>query len=535
MSQMTHSLLDLAPELLLLILFELDAADLLVCRQVCKRFSCLYESPDIQYKCQLAFSAMVDGAAPGIPVADRLRALKEYQAAWETSPLTLHPESFGESNRALTSTEQTNTKWLPFNGPFVATQHGPELTLSRLSSSARGIQGRSWTLDLRDILLDPQCGASAVDQSLVAFAGMGRGNPRCFRCHLFTMASGEFLAANYSPITYGVDTAWYNTTRELAIYGEALLWSITSPPYSMVLLYNWKTGEFVRRFEQCNTNPMHAQFLTSDLLMVSMVDLYFIHIVDSNKLTSSPQGLPLAYILESPASGRYHMCCRSHMACESNAPEMVPLATFDHDPNAAVLVSLLVDRSANRDSRTNDRPTQYIHCISRDALLSRLNYPNLPATGTRRRVLHWDEWATPNHDSLLLCISTPSTFSLSCSGSRIAILFPPVYPFAALTHDIFVFDVHRWARTDKTSQEAQERAMRYFDLTGRVAQANPRSPPTSPGMPLVYHIVYKPVTIPSILVGESGIVKILADGVTFLREDFADGTLVLVECYMLSI
>ncbi|KAI0324982.1 hypothetical protein GY45DRAFT_312381 [Cubamyces sp. BRFM 1775] len=89
-------------EMLHFIFLVLYVADGLACQLACKSFTDVFETLCVQYKCELACTATVDGATQdGTPVTHRLRAIKKYQASLRASSLNLCPTLSGESNRNL--------------------------------------------------------------------------------------------------------------------------------------------------------------------------------------------------------------------------------------------------------------------------------------------------------------------------------------------------------------------------------------------------------------------------------------------------
>ncbi|KAI0324984.1 hypothetical protein GY45DRAFT_1330966 [Cubamyces sp. BRFM 1775] len=530
-------LLDLATEVLLLIFLELDIPNILSCRQVCKRLNDLYGLSEIQYKCELAFSAMVDGTATGTPVADRLRSLREYQAAWRSGPLSLHPTFSRELSE---DSEGTCPQWLSFSGPFSASRAGSKVTLIQLPSSTRRIQEKSWTLDFGATLLVPQCGASNTEQNLTAFAGIEDGNPRVFRCHFFTILPDESsprAPADLLPISYEVDAEWFNTALELTIRGEAMIWTIICSPGAKVLVYNWRTQELMQCYER-PTGFMHAELLTSKLLMISVVDLLLIYAINCNDL-SIPPDLDAQYILQPPSNGGlYEMHFRLRMVHDMNGPGTPTAVNFGHDPDAALLVFQLFNRSPAQGAKFGVLPTTYVHCVSRAALLSRLHSSGPAGVDGHNRVLRWEEWATLDNSSLLLGVSSSAQLSLSSLGARFAISFPREDPATSVAHDIYVFDVHRCARSDDNTREARQHATRYFNVSS--SQETPNQFIWYSNKPMPYQIVHKTVPMRTGRKGqrENCNVKLLTDGVAFLRETWdswdSNRPSIAVECYMLS-
>ena len=129
----------------------------------------------------------------------------------QTSQLHLNPTFSCERSE---NPEGTCPQWLPFNGPFLASRLGSQLTLLRLPSSTRRIQAKSWTFNLG--VLIPQCGASNAEQTIVAFAGTENGNPRYVHYRILCSTKISISFASRSECSGAISSPYLLTKSRLS-------------------------------------------------------------------------------------------------------------------------------------------------------------------------------------------------------------------------------------------------------------------------------------------------------------------------------
>lgn len=117
--------------------------------QVCKRFRDCADSPNLQYKAELALAGMQDGPPSDIAPAERLRLLRAHQKAWDSLAWT--------EEETIPMLEGDTWELI---GGVLGLADGPKAIMFRqLQSKLRGIPGRTWKVELnftlRDFTLDP--------------------------------------------------------------------------------------------------------------------------------------------------------------------------------------------------------------------------------------------------------------------------------------------------------------------------------------------------------------------------------------------
>ena len=138
----------------------------------------LVDTPSVQYKLALCVAAMIDGPPSGLSLSERLEKLNAYMNLWSHTPFTLLPivPSSPSQPREIRN-------W-PSNHGVLPHAIGNELRLLRPSSSVRGVEERTWTLDLNQLEYHFDMCAVDVAQDLLVLSERPRVNKSVFSCNL---------------------------------------------------------------------------------------------------------------------------------------------------------------------------------------------------------------------------------------------------------------------------------------------------------------------------------------------------------------
>lgn len=117
--------------------------------QVCRRFRNCADSPNLQYKMELALAGMQDGPPSDTSPAERLRLLRAHQKAWDSLSWT------GEETIPMLKGDT----WELVGGVLGLADGSKSILLRQLHSTLRSIPGRTWKVEfdfiLGDFTLDP--------------------------------------------------------------------------------------------------------------------------------------------------------------------------------------------------------------------------------------------------------------------------------------------------------------------------------------------------------------------------------------------
>ncbi|KAI0319860.1 hypothetical protein OF83DRAFT_1108184 [Amylostereum chailletii] len=144
------SLLDLPPEINLVLLAHLDYLSLLKCRQVCRTLQIIVdESAVLQYIITLANTGSCDNSSQLSSTSEKLSSLCRYKDAWRTLTYTSHtviPMPIGNL-------------WELYGGVWAHSVNTNRIHFIQLPSQLRDIEQRDWTLSfdftMRDFTFDP--------------------------------------------------------------------------------------------------------------------------------------------------------------------------------------------------------------------------------------------------------------------------------------------------------------------------------------------------------------------------------------------
>ncbi|TFK45325.1 hypothetical protein OE88DRAFT_1740424 [Heliocybe sulcata] len=148
--QTSGILLAIAPELVVIILRELDLSMLIRCKRVCTDLKRIIDdSVALQYKIELAVAGMEDGPPSSIDLAERLRRLQNYTKAWRDM-------AFSPSENIRFDGHY----WELYGGVLATSAGDSTLIFNKLPGHARGIKSRQWRIEevgfpIRDFKMDP--------------------------------------------------------------------------------------------------------------------------------------------------------------------------------------------------------------------------------------------------------------------------------------------------------------------------------------------------------------------------------------------
>ncbi|KAI0360131.1 hypothetical protein OH77DRAFT_1419525 [Trametes cingulata] len=448
-------------EILVRILQQLKAADLLQCTKVCRAFRDVVGSCEVQYKLEVEYAGMEDGDDVETPITDRLQALRDYEDGWSTA--TFHRQPTSDPAAASANSASTHVRGISFLGSVIPTLVGTDLRLLRPSSPLRRIAERRWTIPLAELGIVPDFCSVDLSQDLVVVSGH-RGD-RSMACYLLSLnAGGRALGhplARLSPYTYSRSyESVGETTMKASVHEDLVGWLIREtfvPDGSActLMIYNWKTGT---RILHIRPSPqLTFSFLGHCALAVGYedeVDLYILcpssHATDIQvaqrictlrfpELSDPMNQLNIhALALQIPRTSRYDHGCLFRPDPES-AVLAVDFGIYDMDADLvgtfALFVPLssllgLVDAYAPKVRPTTNEGA-FAPSSSRDAWGSK---------DGDIRIFSWDAWA--GKSARLVRFQHGHSF-MSAFGSKCAMAFTGSLSDPCRV-DTFVFDVRRW-------------------------------------------------------------------------------------------
>ncbi|KAI0358061.1 hypothetical protein OH77DRAFT_1587810 [Trametes cingulata] len=318
-----RSFLGLAEELQVLILLDLDAADIHACTKACRALAdVVNRTPAVKYKLELGLAGMIDGPPGETPVGKRLEQLRAYQDTWRKNDI-------------------------PVQLAFVPRDGGRcYIELLRPASIFSGITEEAKNINHFDELpeADPHSYWCAVDhaQDLVIVTQLELGEiPQMFILSLSQGGAFHPLAAQphiQGQTELGISL---DPTERVEIYGDLVAWTIATDSTDVTVL-NWKTGHIVwATGEWHDDNPffyMRCHILDSTHVLVVENGNLHIHEVDSTK----PMVQDSAYTasvctlkLPAPSGNKTTHGVESHMKRPPTYPGCKPL--FQRDPALTLL------------------------------------------------------------------------------------------------------------------------------------------------------------------------------------------------------
>ncbi|KAI0259295.1 hypothetical protein BC834DRAFT_907057 [Gloeopeniophorella convolvens] len=231
--------LRLPNEILLKVAECLDFQALIAFRQTCRRLKEVIDrSSSCRYIIELAENGMCDGVSGSLGPSERLRSLREFQAAWKTPGWIqgYHWPQLDNSDQ-LRFPAAVSGNVLAHYMPFAARGTG-ELLVQRFPSKWRGIPGGNWRIKLdspvRHVHLDDS-------QDLLILVSEFNAHIRALstgRAHPCTLPASETidLGADFAVIMFTMD-----------VYDDlVVVHPLRSDSSSSIArVWSWKTGELL--------------------------------------------------------------------------------------------------------------------------------------------------------------------------------------------------------------------------------------------------------------------------------------------------
>ncbi|KAI9062474.1 hypothetical protein FKP32DRAFT_1677019 [Trametes sanguinea] len=267
-------LLVLAEELLVFILLDLDAPDILSCTKVCRALADVIEhTPAVQYKLQLGLAGMVDGSAEDVPLAKRLEQLRAYHASWRSGNIPTITVDGQEGSRARGICDGV-----------IVYEDATRLTLFRPASAFSGIVASEvGTLDYGAHIEDPEFELSgvAVDraQDLVVLTKLVLGEiPQMYFLSISQKGAFHPLAERPQYEDLAELGITVDPKERIEICGDLVAWTVQCDATSVTII-NWKTGAVVFSDGEWPCDDPHfymsCHFLdATDIALVQSTDVY---------------------------------------------------------------------------------------------------------------------------------------------------------------------------------------------------------------------------------------------------------------------
>ncbi|TFY52154.1 hypothetical protein EVJ58_g10171 [Rhodofomes roseus] len=290
---------ELPTELIVHVFAELNCADLLRCREVCRLFDAVCkESAVLQYKAELAKAGLEDHPTPRpLSAAERTQLLRKHQAAWSSLDI-----SYEEVVPMLVG--QT---WELYGGVLAQGPDQSSLRFRQLPSALRGIEDKEWTIEdlgfeIRDFAMDPA-------QELLVAIQMPDSPTSVFHVHLRNIytAAPHTAAPNPAVLTHQPDGM--QVSYSIQISGDHLGVFVMSANEisNEVVIWNWKTGVCKLAELQALRTAEEPQLLVADFLagtgeLVKMDEAEFLCAFHYPSMVA--QAVPLGITIRSdPAPG----------------------------------------------------------------------------------------------------------------------------------------------------------------------------------------------------------------------------------------
>ncbi|KAI0369177.1 hypothetical protein BV20DRAFT_1122293 [Pilatotrama ljubarskyi] len=407
-----RSLLGLAEELQVLILLELDAADILVCtKQVCHALADVVQrTPAVQYKLELGLAGMIDGPPGETPVGKRLEQLRAYQRTWceNDIPVTIAT--------------------IPRDAGRCYTE------LLRPASAFSGITEEARDIDYRDHLPDPEQDIHwpAVDheQDLVVASQLELGEiPHLFFLSISQNGAFHPLAAQphiQAQAELGISI---DPEERIEICGDLVAWTIATDSTD-VTVYNWKTGDIVwATGEWHDDNPffyMRCHILDSTHVLVVENGNLHIHKVDpKTPMVQDSSYTDSVCTLKLPAlSGNKNThAVKSYMQRPPTYPGCKPL--FQRDP-AHTLLALRYSACDNPMGHSRTDCKSFLALIPLATISVQLQrmydaswsgqQSGVGNGATSGTVVQWEDWSMLG--ARVIELKHPHGFDISVLGSQ---------------------------------------------------------------------------------------------------------------------
>ncbi|KAF9229120.1 hypothetical protein BS17DRAFT_771061 [Gyrodon lividus] len=260
-----ENILEVLPlELIIQILTFIGYRDLLTCSQVCRLFhTTIEQNALLQYIIELAVSGMQNGPHSVMDHANRLAALRNSQAAWNTLQFT------GLKDIRMLQ----GSLYELYGGVLVQSNHLGGLVFRRLPSHYRGIDEHVWSLDLpdvnlRDFTLDPAQDLLVLIARPLLRTGVHNARME-ISIHLRSLTTGKEhpLAIKPPILTHGVDLRAASLTFMAQVHRDHVaVHFISQTAPSELVVWNWKTGQIL--VNTYSANLMAFTILTERLILV---------------------------------------------------------------------------------------------------------------------------------------------------------------------------------------------------------------------------------------------------------------------------
>ncbi|KAI0779344.1 hypothetical protein C8Q74DRAFT_1216891 [Fomes fomentarius] len=447
-------LLGLPTELQTRILEAVRGEDLLTCRKVCKTWRALIrDTSALQYAVRLVLTGMRDGPQGGAPIPERLKALKAYEAAWDTNQVPIH---------TLARPSKQYVSCIFTGGVFIYETGDSCLKLHRPPSLLTGITERSWTVNYGVVFdddsdIDDQYSCAVdVAQDLVVVTKLKRDEfPEC---HLLSLSSGSSThpLAQRATLSDGSNLCFsIDIQEEIAIAGDFIEWTVHGMDTCMHV-YNWKTGVVLWEDNICVTTfhgpepeyGTRCRILNpSYVLKIVGLDINVYpmrrHRSGENEFAAICQlqlpplanqwtaGLPEVHMQRPPT----YTDCRPH---------------FEGNPEHTVMVLQYAVTNMNQEcSVVVFIPLSTILKVVQSASAEH----GATASKGGIKIILWDDWVV--HGARVVVL--PVRPRVSAMGSRVALAIParhavlPLLPGEAqvrvqTSHEVFLFDMHPYVR-----------------------------------------------------------------------------------------
>ncbi|KAF5375119.1 hypothetical protein D9758_000438 [Tetrapyrgos nigripes] len=237
--------LDLPPELIIVILDQLDFRLLLICRRVCKFIRELVdETANLVYKIELAASGNEDNGHNTLPPSEKLAALKKHQMAWNNLNWT------NETEYPTAANPTTGNLWELFGNVFAQNTQEGKFVFRQLPSGLRNIPEKVWTVQpdepsgVRDFGMDP------AQDLLVLLKAPVRENPNHYiYCKTMSNGTKHPRVLHSGVIVQSQVNNLYEVSYSIQISGDFVgLLCLCAPDFhggqglNEFYVFNWKSG-----------------------------------------------------------------------------------------------------------------------------------------------------------------------------------------------------------------------------------------------------------------------------------------------------
>ncbi|KIK99991.1 hypothetical protein PAXRUDRAFT_822178 [Paxillus rubicundulus Ve08.2h10] len=241
---------------------NLDVVSLLRCMQVCKLFhSIISRTTHLVYKIELFASHLEDGNHSSLDTVSRLKALREYNRAWNDMKWTHNATVPMRDGRC----------WELSGGILAQATFQNEILSIQLPCKVKGIPEKRWTVPfdftIRDFTSDNSQGLLALIERSGTLPDVS------YKIHLRTLAGEPHPRAVVPLVTHAPQSAHDQFLFLIQICGPhiAVLFinQLGAATPDMLLVWNWHTGQqkvYMRVLQLCS-----FAFMTEDLILVAIV------------------------------------------------------------------------------------------------------------------------------------------------------------------------------------------------------------------------------------------------------------------------